>query len=109
MRTCTIAKLNIRNPQKLGWTGTLDVARWLERRAEDLLREDLSEAGFVGRYIDGVPETKAKLVVGAAGSLSPETRRRIAKWLRSRADYLRKHANVAMLGPGGWFTQEFGL
>jgi hypothetical protein len=106
-RTCTIAKLNVRNPQKLGRIGVLNVAAWLYRRADDLSCPDLSETGWTARHIDG--QTQAKLHVGAAGSLSPETRKRIAKWLRSRADYLRKHANVAMLGPGGWFTQEFGL
>ena len=92
MRTCTIARLNIRNPRRLYDPRT--IAWWIEGRAADLETNSLDYNGWQARYFgnDVRCSTEAKLVVGAAGSLSLPTRRRIAKWLRSRAAYLRKHA-----------------
>lgn len=112
MRTCPIARVSIRAPQYQG----LDIvytANWLRNRADDVERADLSDNGFtairrtfgeIGR--PGMFRTIAKLHVGAAGSLSPQTRKRIAKWLRSRADHL---TNGRGIFKGAWFTQVFSL
>jgi hypothetical protein len=111
-RQCPIAHLSVRNPGRFPFSTSI-TAGWLAQQAQLIESSDLTDSGrYVARRLLGdVSEgvTRAKLRVVAPGALSKATRKRVAKWLRSRADYLARHGDVAAVGPGGWFTQVFSL
>lgn len=116
MPRATIARLTIDRPSLFQGERALRSAEWMEAKAEEIESEPncYSLTGWTARrlvnnYIRGDVVTANKLVINAAGCLSPETRKRIAKWLRSRAKYLRKHWAVASTTRRGWFVQEFSL
>lgn len=105
-RSHPIARLTIDRPQGRDQNS---IAKWLEYRAEELVSEPncYSLTGFRARRFNEY-DTKAEAVfrLRAAGCLSLETRKRIAKWLRSRAAWVRKHGQFH---DRRWFTQEFSL
>lgn len=109
MSRCTIATLTVDRPHaQFIWL----TASWLRDRARDLEVEptNLTEGTFTARRMSVHGDrTMAKLRVHCAGHLSIGTRKRIAKWLRSRADYLTKHRHVAVTSRRGWFRQDFAL
>lgn len=112
-RSHPIARITVDRPHLWEGARAERCAEWLEARAYDIEAEPnvFSLTGFTARRIAGLSgvDTVAKLRIGAAGCLSLETRKRIAKWLRSRAKYLRKHWAVAQTSRRGWFVQEFSL
>lgn len=108
MRTCTIARLTVDRPHhsKMRRDGVSD---WLRYRAEEIESEPncYSLQGFRARILHPMMNRSwATLHIGAAGCLSLETRKRIAKWLRSRAKHI---ASPNAVFDGRWFTQEFSL
>ena len=112
-RSHPIARITVDRPYLFGGERAKRSAEWLEAKAEEIESEPnlYDFNGHTWRRLAGMTgnETVAKLRVGAAGSLSLHTRKRIAKWLRSRAAYLRKHWAVAHTSRRGWFVQEFSL
>lgn len=114
MPRCTIARLTVDRPYRMGVAAA--IADWLKCQAEGIESEPNNHTP--GTYTsrrrlltprgDGF-EVGAQLKVRCAGHLSPETRKRVAKWLRSRADYLLKHNAVAMTSRRGWYRQDFTL
>lgn len=113
-RGCTIARVTVDRPHLFQGERAMVSADWMEAKAEELESEPnlLDFNRWTARRLvlgNGRDVTANKLVVHAAGHLSLPTRKRIAKWLRSRAAYLRKHWAVAQTSRRGWFTQEFKL
>jgi hypothetical protein len=115
-RSVAIARITVDRPRLYGGARAERSAEWLELRADELESSSTNYAlgtfrarRIVARAFGRGDVTATKLTIGAAGSLSPKTRKRIAKWLRSRAAYLRKHWAVARTSRRGWFTQEFTL
>lgn len=114
-RSVTIARITIDRPHLYRGYRAQRSADWLEAKAEEIESEPnlFDFCGWTSRRFvnddHGKQVTANKLHVGAAGCLSPETRKRLAKWLRSRAAYLRTHWAVAQTSRRGWFTQEFSL
>ncbi len=108
-----VARLTVDRPSIGGRAEA--VAAWLGYRAEEIESEPncYTTGTFTARRLAydaiGREHTTGKLKIRCAGCLSAETRQRIAKWLRSRADYLLKHSAVAMTSRRGWFVQEFRL
>lgn len=107
-RSHPIARLTVDRSRFSRWHWGRPVADWLNYRAEEIESEPncFSLRDFRARMVGGRGNTCATLRIGAAGCLSLETRKRIAKWLRSRARHLR---NPNAVFEGRWFTQEFGL
>lgn len=110
-RQVPIARLTVDRPQFTNKRRE-DVATWLECRAEEIESEPnlYSLSGFRARIFSPYNTNGrcpwAELRINAAGCLSLATRKRIAKWLRSRAKWVLRH------GAGHdrrWFTQEFSL
>lgn len=115
MSKFTIARLTVDRPSYWAGERARLTADWLERQANTIEGDhNLNDTGpftarrIVANYL-GAEVTAAKLRVELPGALSAETRRRIAKWLRSRAAYLRKHHFIAMTSRRGWYVQEFQL
>lgn len=49
------------------------------------------------------PKVAATVVIHRAAEMTPEGRKKVAQWLRSRAAYLEKHSDL--IGPR--FTQRY--
>jgi hypothetical protein len=112
-RPFKVAHIAIDRPQNMTRRGRRDIASWLIRRANSLDGEgsNYTTGTFLGRYyfndaVDGETKTAASVRVHAAGALSVETRKRIARWMLSRARHLTSGRGVF---GGRWFTQEFHL
>jgi hypothetical protein len=54
---------------------------------------------------DNTVELIAQVRVRGPGRMTKAGRKRIAKWLRSRADWLEKHGELAV--SRGWFKQDW--
>lgn len=110
-----IARITVDRPHLWQGERAERSAEWLDAKAEEVESEpncfDLNKwtARRLVSDMRGGEVTASKLVIRSAGCLSPETRKRVAKWLRSRAAYLRKHWAVAQTSRRGWFVQEFSL
>lgn len=108
-----VARLTVDRPSIGGRAKA--VAEWLGYRAEELESEPncYTTGTFTARRLAydarGCENTLAKLKVHCAGHLSAPTRKRIAKWMRSRAAYLLKHNAIVTTSRRGWFVQEFML
>lgn len=111
MSRCTLATLTVDRP---AYGHNIDLTTsWLRARAEEIESEPncFTTGVYTSRRMSAADtdRTMAKLRVRSLGHLSLPTRRRIAKWLRSRAQYLSKHAHVAQTSRRGWFRQDFAL
>ena len=107
-RSVPIARLVVDAPQNSA-NRRNSINEWLLTHAAELA-EYPAETFTTGRYrarnFLGGGNAVATLRITALGCLSDKTRQRIAKWLVSRAVWVRKH------GAGHnrrWFTQEFSL
>lgn len=105
----TVARLVVDRPQ-FSAVRREQVATWLHERAMDIESPDfnVTYGTFRARIMNPYASNRAwaGLRIGAAGSLSMQTRARIAKWMRSRANHLM-NANAVL--DGRWFVQEFKL
>lgn len=111
-RSHTIARLVVDRPQ-FSNTRREAIADWLECRAEEIESEPncYTTGTFRARIMNPYlpperPRAWAGLKVDVLGHLSLPTRKRIAKWLRSRAKHLRSERAVF---EGRWFRQDFAL
>lgn len=110
MRSVELAKLSVFRPEE-NYAEGLPLPEWLENMAKRIETNRSSwnpcRDGFKAVYWGLETRRVAFVRVPACKALSDATRKRIGKWLRSRADYLRKHHAVALRHRGGWFTQSF--
>lgn len=116
-RSCPIARLTVDRPQNK-WDVGCTIPEWLRAIASQVEDWNIHHQTDGPRCLDLRRRYYAKyarnqrtkylvnLRVHAAGALSLTTRKRIAKWLRSRAAHIESENAVF---EGRWFTQVFSL